>query len=278
MNIVIEGVDGSGKSTLAKFLSEEFDMPIQSSEGPGKSEKEINDRAKRYLAMRNTIFDRHPCISQNIYALMRDGPLVDQIWLDALYSSNTIFIACYSDDEKLGTHEVKSYDTKEHLTQIDQNYDYLSATYQQWAFAMANIIYKRGTSMRFVLDQVRQRINFQADIKDFLSKFGQDYWGQPRFLPDEFRNLREERLQEEVDEYLKAETLEDKFDALIDVAIIAIGNARLHGFDFNAGWALVHSANMKKERAIKAEDSKYGSTFDIVKPAGWKPPQLKKAM
>lgn len=38
-------------------------------------------------------------------------------------------------------------------------------------------------------------------------------------------------------------------------------------------WADVQRANMSKERALKASDSKRGSTYDVIKPAGWIPPQ-----
>lgn len=38
-------------------------------------------------------------------------------------------------------------------------------------------------------------------------------------------------------------------------------------------WADVQRANMSKERALKASDSKRGSTWDVVKPTGWVGPQ-----
>lgn len=38
-------------------------------------------------------------------------------------------------------------------------------------------------------------------------------------------------------------------------------------------WADVQRANMSKERAQKASDSKRGSTWDVVKPQGWVGPQ-----
>jgi predicted HAD superfamily Cof-like phosphohydrolase len=38
-------------------------------------------------------------------------------------------------------------------------------------------------------------------------------------------------------------------------------------------WADVQRANMSKERALREADSKRGSTYDVIKPAGWVPPQ-----
>lgn len=38
-------------------------------------------------------------------------------------------------------------------------------------------------------------------------------------------------------------------------------------------WSDVQRANMSKERALRASDSKRGSTYDVIKPVGWIPPQ-----
>ena len=37
-------------------------------------------------------------------------------------------------------------------------------------------------------------------------------------------------------------------------------------------WADVQRANMSKERVLRQSDSKRGSTYDVIKPAGWVPP------
>ena len=112
------------------------------------------------------------------------------------------------------------------------------------------------------------------DIKSFHQKYGIDYDGPPRKLPAELLRLRRSRLWEELIEYIDADTLEDQFDALIDLVYIALGTAYLQGFPFDEGWRRVHEANMKKVRAERSEQSRHGSTFDIVKPAGWTAPVL----
>ena len=38
-------------------------------------------------------------------------------------------------------------------------------------------------------------------------------------------------------------------------------------------WSDVQRANMSKERALKASDSKRGSAWDVIKPAGWVGPR-----
>ena len=49
----------------------------------------------------------------------------------------------------------------------------------------------------------------------------------------------------------------------------------MHGFrNFDSAFYVVHRANMLKERAKSAADSKRGSSLDIVKPPGWQPPAI----
>lgn len=66
------------------------------------------------------------------------------------------------------------------------------------------------------------------------------------------------------------------FDALIDMTYFNLGTAVLFNFPFEQGWARVHAANMQKIRAESDADplSKRKSKFDVVKPPGWKAPDL----
>lgn len=115
---------------------------------------------------------------------------------------------------------------------------------------------------------------FLKDIEAFHIKYQLQYKDRPRFLPEELSGFRIRFLEEEFEEYLLANTLEDKFDALIDLVYVALGTAYLHGFDFEEGWNRVHAANMAKVRAQMADESKRGTKFDVVKPEGWTPPDL----
>ncbi len=131
------------------------------------------------------------------------------------------------------------------------------------------------------------------DIKAFHEKFALTYNGPPRVLDEELGKFRAGFLAEELAEYampddlhdgfvdaVKAEfeptrkSLEDQFDALIDLVYVALGTAYLHGFDFEEGWRRVHEANMKKIRVERVIDSKRGSVYDVIKPDGWLPPSL----
>lgn len=64
------------------------------------------------------------------------------------------------------------------------------------------------------------------------------------------------------------------FDALMDEAYVTFGLAQLLGYPWQAGWNMVQAANMAKERAERAEQSERGGTWDVIKPEGWKPPDI----
>ena len=126
------------------------------------------------------------------------------------------------------------------------------------------------------------------DVIDFHRKFGINYDGPPRSLPDSLTEFRMLRLAEEHTEYLDSITehytathpfdkkvaLEHQLDALVDLVYIALGTAHSHGWDFNEAWRRVHAANMAKVRASEIHPGKYGDPSDIAKPPGWKPPTL----
>lgn len=134
--------------------------------------------------------------------------------------------------------------------------------------------------------------NLMGDMKEFHEKFGLEYDGPPRALPVRLADFRENFMNEELMEYGEhmasveiaieekdhadvTHHLEHMLDALVDLVYVAVGTAYLHGFDFDEAWRRVHEANMKKERARRAGDSKRGSTFDVIKPPGWEPPSHK---
>lgn len=116
-----------------------------------------------------------------------------------------------------------------------------------------------------------------ADVAEFHQKFGLHQRDHGKLLPLEFMRMRLKRQLEEVDELAKALAQRDILqvtDALVDITYIALGNAWLLNVPFEESWEEVHAANMRKERAVKANASKYGSTYDIIKPVGWEPPNL----
>lgn len=128
-----------------------------------------------------------------------------------------------------------------------------------------------------------------ADVEAFHKKYGLEYVGRPRVLENELAEFRRKFLKEEYKEYSEhmyqaiyylalrqsdklPEHLEGMLDALVDLVYVALGNAYMHGFNFREAWRRVHDANMKKERATRLADTRRGSLYDVVKPAGWRAP------
>lgn len=120
------------------------------------------------------------------------------------------------------------------------------------------------------------------DVGDFHRKFGLDHdrnGTEPRLLSeDEFR-FRDAFLVEELTEIRDAHYRGDLaafLDGLVDLTYVAAGTAQLAALPFNEAWAEVHRANLAKERANGAGDprSTRGHRLDVVKPAGWQPPDI----
>lgn len=119
--------------------------------------------------------------------------------------------------------------------------------------------------------------NLFDDVGEFHRKFGlpvagETHVGIPNFDTVKFR-LR--FLYEEMDELEIAyanNDLERFADALVDIVYVALGTAHMAGLPFNEHHKIVHEANMKKQRALKPEESKRHSTLDVIKPPGWEPP------
>ena len=114
-------------------------------------------------------------------------------------------------------------------------------------------------------------------VAAFHKKFELEPTDRPDFPIEEIWKLKNKHLQEELDEIRASAIngdLEEYFDGLIDLVYVALGAAYLAGLPFNEGFKRVHEANMTKVRALRQEDSKRGSTYDIVKPAGFVAPTL----
>lgn len=122
-----------------------------------------------------------------------------------------------------------------------------------------------------------------ADVGNFHHRFGLysvNHDGpNPQEVTEELMEFRRRFLQEELDEVMGAWRVGDLAgvaDGLIDLVYVAMGTAHLFGFPWQQLWDEVQRANMAKERATSAEDerSTRSSSFDVVKPEGWQPPDI----
>ena len=117
------------------------------------------------------------------------------------------------------------------------------------------------------------------DVHEFHTHFGLDdaYAKKPSIEKKELMEFRAKFLIEEAHEFADAineGNIVKAFDALIDIVYVALGTALLMNVPWYSGWMVVHACNMRKKRAVKKEESTRGTTYDVVKPEGWVPPEL----
>jgi predicted HAD superfamily Cof-like phosphohydrolase len=116
-----------------------------------------------------------------------------------------------------------------------------------------------------------------GDVAAFHEKFGLRCDGGPAILDSETTKFRLLFLEEELMEFRVSAISDDlpgMADALIDLVYVAMGTAYLMGLPWQALWDEVQRANMSKVRANSASESKRGSSLDVVKPTGWKGPDI----
>lgn len=117
-------------------------------------------------------------------------------------------------------------------------------------------------------------------VKEFHEKFGLPVGGKDVIIDDfhlqEFRTKFIAEELHELEEALAKGNRVKAFDALLDLAYVVHGTALFMGITpemWDKGESAVHFANMQKVRAQTTTDSKRGTTFDVVKPEGWEPPE-----
>ncbi len=161
MDIILEGPDNAGKSTLAQILADELNMTVRHSGGPSKYPGEVNHRAQQYNTdMDSFIYDRHPCVSQNLYvaAFQNGGELIEEKHLINFYDNAPLIIYCRSLGD-LGGHVPSEHADEEHDKKVAENYDRLCRLYDEWALKNAKLLYRIGDSIETVIDLIRGVIN-----------------------------------------------------------------------------------------------------------------------
>ena len=116
--------------------------------------------------------------------------------------------------------------------------------------------------------------NWVKDIADMHAKFGVNEKVR-NFDAEKLQKFLEFRikfLQEELDEMKTATHAEDVVDALIDLAVVAIGTLDAFDIDAHEAWNRVHQANMAKEVGVKASRPNPMGLPDLIKPEGWTAP------
>lgn len=148
MSIIIEGMDNSGKSTLGEALASYANLIVQESEGPPKSDEEINARVDLYEVMTDRVFVRHPVVSNSIYGQVRpEGDPITPGRQILFYEANHTFIYCDAGTRGLDAHIRKAHDTDRHMGHVEEHYNRLLELYRAWAIKHAHIVYRIGDDM-----------------------------------------------------------------------------------------------------------------------------------
>jgi predicted HAD superfamily Cof-like phosphohydrolase len=118
------------------------------------------------------------------------------------------------------------------------------------------------------------------DVGEFHKRFDLPAWNYgPREWDQDLINFRIKFLSEELREFEDAAEVHDHAgmaDALIDLVYVALGSAHMLGYPWQELWNEVQVANMRKVRAATdGSDSVRHSRWDVVKPPGWKAPDIR---
>jgi hypothetical protein len=139
MAIILEGNDSSGKS----FLADRIGMPVYRSGGPPRNHNHMLEclRDQLMAVEDNYVLDRVTCISQQIYNEPKD--VHADYLLKILSTPGTVLVHCRPSDLNyaLTKHEVKAYDTVEHLEKVVSNYHNISQAYDRFMSKVPHITY-----------------------------------------------------------------------------------------------------------------------------------------
>lgn len=161
IDIIIEGPDNAGKSTLAELIKIATHRLVVPSEGPEKYPGEVSDRVRRYMAEhQGVIYDRHPCVSQSIYSLVKNNTPVDEELVKKFYEGKPLLIYCRPIGKGLDGHVVKEHDQEDFLNSLEKNYDRVVEEYDLWGLRRAAIIYRIGDDTSRVLNFIKGVIDY----------------------------------------------------------------------------------------------------------------------
>ena len=148
--IIVEGPDNSGKSTLVEWIKENFNVQeINRRHGPPANAEDIKFRTELVLdteihshPRRNFITDRFSLIGESVYGpILRGKDLWKEIPQDkerlekTLRLLNPFIIYCRPDLDTildLSHHQIKPYDTQEHLSSLAKNQRLIIEAYDNY--------------------------------------------------------------------------------------------------------------------------------------------------
>lgn len=112
---------------------------------------------------------------------------------------------------------------------------------------------------------------YGADVRDFHEKFGLEYIGPIRTIPEELFLFRVKFLFEEILEFASTTNPADELDALVDIAYVAVGSVYLHGIDFDVEVQrsfIPHLGNIQPQRKRPREGMKNAEVMRMMTQLG----------
>jgi len=114
-------------------------------------------------------------------------------------------------------------------------------------------------------------MSMDIDVKVFLDACDQKPGGENTYL---YKDLIVEEFREFIEAYNTEDDVE-QLDACMDMIWVILGYCHMKKFDIRGAWDEVSRSNLckidsKTGKVIRREDGK------ILKPEGWKPPDLTK--
>lgn len=130
MKIVVEGFDATGKSTLVKALAERLGLSTHTAGPPPKDDLIAIMNCAEQLVMKNVVHDRITCVSRQAYQLDNSDEHIGVLkqFVKMFLTVDTVFIYAYHVSDN---HEVKDYDTAEHVKHITDNQQIICDNYRR---------------------------------------------------------------------------------------------------------------------------------------------------
>lgn len=168
--IVLEGADNSGKSTLAAKFST---IPVYTA-GPAPKNEDDENRCLIEQINRSgkmCVQDRLTCISQQVYANRLFDTKLAAYVTDMIKMPTVIIVYCRPPDRVLmdmSTHNVKSYDTEDHIRKIlDNQHDFIER-YDSLMSTIPHMLYDWTDPDIQVEGMIKQLLKSQKGVDEWL--------------------------------------------------------------------------------------------------------------
>ena len=292
--IIVEGADNTGKSTLVRQLMElepRLELMNRQRFKPERAETIGTSYLEALLKSDEWGIADRMLASECIYGeLFRSGcrmtPEEHFAILDVLNSVGAIVVHTDVSDETVlanWNEREQLYDdpldlVRAYRARIQDIFSSQTVVHYNWTWPDA----EEARSVIIRLHEQKMKDwspdKMLRDVRAFHIKF--DLWVADKvgMISNEEAGLRADMMLEEILEFtrgIRKGDLAEAADALIDLVYFALGTAVEMGLPWSRLWDEVHRANMRKEAG---HDLKRGEETGIIKPPGWREPNLERIL